>query len=61
MFICDHGIFAYNKENENLEWEIEKILPGMGKPMDAVDVATDGLGHLFVCDRANECIQMFSV
>ena len=61
VFVCDHGIFAYNKAKENLEWEIEKILQGNEKPMDAVDVASDGRGNLFVCDRANECIQMFSV
>ena len=28
--------------------------------MNACGVATDRRGHIFVCDGANECIQLFS-
>ena len=35
----------------------------MKKTLDATGVATDGHGHLLVCDfeKGNNCVQMFSV
>ena len=54
----DRGLFAYNTDTDKLEWKVDqkvlelKLFSG---------VATDGRGHLFVCDIKKECIQMFSV
>ena len=52
---------AYNAANNNVEWIVEGRLPGMRIAMKPHGVTTDGQGHLFVCDSANKCIQMFGV
>ena len=48
------GVYAYNTVTDELEWRVEGGL-------DARGVTTNGLGHLFVCDFKNKCIQMFRV
>ena len=60
----ENGVFAYNTNMTNaytLAWKAEGKLPGMSQEMNAYGVTTDGRGHLFVCDRNNCFIQMFSV
>ena len=52
------GIYARNLANILL-WNIEGAIDGQ-KEIRCVSVTTDGRGHLFVCDEANKCIQLFS-
>ena len=54
------GLFAYNIESGKLEWKMDEMF-GMEQTIDANGVAQDGRGHLFVADRSNGCVQMFSV
>ena len=54
-------IQAYNASNNNVDWIVEGRLPGMRNAIKPHGITTDGQGHLFVCDSANKCIQMFSV
>ena len=49
------GIHAYNAHTKLLEWKVE--IDGM----ERAGVASDGHGHLFVCDGKNECVHMLSV
>ena len=58
LFDGADGIYARNWSNQLL-WSVEGAMGGK-KEMKCVSVATDGTGHLFVCDEANECIQLFS-
>ena len=48
----ENGVFAYHTNANTLAWSEE---------MEAYGVTTDGRGHLFVCDRTNCCVEMFSV
>ena len=59
----DEGVYAYNIETNQIEWEIDAKLPGMKKKMQATGITADGRGRLFVADwkEGNKCIQMFSV
>ena len=52
------GIYARSLANQLL-WNIEGAFDGQ-KEIRCVSFATDGRGHLFVCDEANECIQLFT-
>ena len=52
---------AYNAANNNVEWVVEGRLPGMRVPMKPHGITTDGQGHLFVCDSASKCVQMFGI
>ena len=49
------GIHAYNVDTKLLEWK--KEIDGMEK----AGVASDGHGHLFVCDGKNGCVHKLSV
>ena len=55
------GLFAFNIETGNLEWKVDENVPGMEQIIDANGVTHDGRGHLFVADRNNGCVQMFSL
>ena len=62
----ENGISAYTvansiTKNGCLEWEIKDVIPGTELKMNARAVAADSLGHIFVCDSANRCIQLFSI
>ena len=57
----DHGICAYDTEDNKLVWKVKGKLNGMEHRMSPWGVTTDGRGHLFICDMRNECIQVFSV
>ena len=50
----ESGICAYNTRTGKLQWNADGVIPGVD------NVATDGRGHLFVCDTNNTCLQMFS-
>ena len=49
------GIRAFNADTNSLEWERE--IHGMEKS----GVASDGCGHLFVCDISNKRVHMLSI
>ena len=55
------GLFAFNMETGKLEWKVDENVPGMEQIIDANGVTHDGRGHLFVADRNNGCVQMFSL
>ena len=57
----DKGLFAYNTQNDKVEWKVGENLSGNAKHAKAMGVTTDGRGHLFVSDHNNHCIQVFSV
>ena len=57
----DRGVFAYDTENDKVEWKVGENLSGNEKHIKAMGITTDGRGHLFVTDHNNHCIQMFSV
>ena len=60
--LCGDGkIFVHNMVTDKLEWEVDGNLPGMPRNLFALHVVSDGRGHLFVGDRRNGCIQIFSV
>ena len=56
----DGGLFAYDTETGKLEWKVKEKPSEMMNAINTRGVTTDGHGHLFVCNTANECIQMFS-
>ena len=55
------GIFSFKTRTGQLEWSVTGKLPGMKKDLYASSITSDGHGNLFVCDRGNSCMQMFSV
>ena len=55
------GICGSHKTSGKIRWRLKGRLPGMQNLMTARGIDTDGRGHLFVCDTANQCIQMFSL
>ena len=56
-----NGISAFNTNTEETEWHIKGALGDMKEPMHPRGIAIDGHQHLFVCDRGNNSIQLFSV
>ena len=54
------GITAYNIDSDKLQWSVKGKLPGMETVLNAWGLATDGYGHLFVCDYEGACIHKFS-
>ena len=52
---------AVDIDSRRVEWTYQNNSPGMEKRFIPYGVATDQHGHLFVCDRGNACIQIFSV
>ncbi len=57
---CQKAIRCYNRDSGKLLWKVEGKLPGMGKKIGPRDITVDGLGHLFVTDENNKCIQKLS-
>ena len=53
-------ICAYDVTSGKLVWMTKGGLPGMATEMCAESVASDGSGHLFICDTNNSCIQVLS-
>ena len=56
-----HGVHAYDTSSDDVVWSVVGKLSGMAEPMWAEGVTSDGRDTLFVCDRNNACIQIFSV
>ena len=54
------GMFAYNTETDKQEWKVVGKVSRMEKALHAGGVTTDGGSNLFVSDKDNGCIQMFS-
>ena len=63
LFVSDsrNRIIAHNVEDGIIQWQTEDKIPWMEHPLDVRGIASDGCGHLFVCDFNNYTIQMFSV
>ena len=59
---CNHYVkfvSAYSAKAKTL-WTLPDFQPdGMKHEMNPSGITTDGRGHLFICDTANECIQIF--
>ena len=55
------GVFVYNTNTSQLQWFMKGRQPGMKRDLDVGGITSDGRGNLFVCDFANECIEMFSM
>ena len=56
-----NGIYGYNAMTDKLQWHVKGKLGEMKQELCAEALTTDGRGHLFVGDRDNSCIQMFTV
>ena len=56
-----HKIQAVNIQSDKIEWSFEESIPGMKEKLQPRGVTADDQEHLFVCDEANACIQLFSV
>ena len=54
------GINAYNTSSNKREWCVLAELCETAKNIRPQSITTDGHGHLFVVDKNNACIQMFS-
>ena len=55
----ESGISAYKPSTGQLQWKNVGILAGSDRVMNACGVTADRRGRIFVCDSANECIQLF--
>ena len=53
------GIFAYNARTGHLEWKTTRT--GNVPKIWPLGLSYDNRGHLYVCDKENGCIKMFSV
>ncbi len=54
------GAAAHNVETDQRVWKVKGMKEGMRKEISACSTASDGRGHLFVCDRNNPSVQMYS-
>ena len=46
---------------QKVEWQVSGKLAGMEREMWPWGVTADECGHVFVCDKGNECVQLFSI
>ena len=56
-----HKIQAVNVQLDQIEWSFDESMRGMKEKLQPRGVTADDQGHVFVCDEANACIQLFSV
>ena len=54
------GINSYNTSSNKREWCVRGELTERDENICPRRIVTDGCGHLFVIDRGNDCVQMFS-
>ena len=54
-------IQAVNIQSDQIQWSFEEFMPRMKEKLQPRGVPSDDQGHLFVCDEANACVQIFSV
>ena len=53
-------VYACSVTTRELLWSLVELQPdGMNHPMNPSGITTDRNGHLFICDMANNCIQIF--
>ena len=53
-------VYTCSVTTRELLWSFSKFEPdGMKSKMKPSSITTDGHGHLFICDMANNCIQIF--
>ena len=52
--------YAYDMDTNELVWGVKGQMPANQENLFAVAITTDGSDHLFVSDRNNACVQMFS-
>ena len=56
-----HGVHTYDTSSDDVVRNVVGKLSGMAESIWAEGVTSDGRDALFVCDRNNACVQMFSV
>ena len=54
-------VHVYNTYSAELVWKMRGQLPGHHSKFNLQSITTCGVGHLFVCDGNNHCVEMFSV
>ena len=54
------GVHAYFAGTDDLKWCVGGYQPGMDRYIDAVGITANEQGQLFVCDKANGCVQVLS-
>ena len=54
------AVVAFDIYTDELIWKIDESLPNHSCPLKALGVTTDGRNHLFVRDRNNQCVHLFS-
>ena len=54
------GVHAYFAGTDDLKWCVGGCQPGMDRYIDAVGITANEQGQLFVCDKANGCVQVLS-
>ena len=54
------GVFAFSLRGGQCKWRVSGKLPGMQQEMNAVRVAADEQGHLFINDGNNKCVHVLS-
>ena len=58
---CKEGVFVYTLDGTKLKWKVSGKPPGMDRDIHATGVTADNQGHLFVCDKENQCVHALSV
>ena len=56
----EEGLEAYNMDKKKFVWSIRGEIPLSEKRLKARRITTDKHGRLFVCDKGNKCIHIFS-
>ena len=54
------GVFCYTLDGGELMWKVSGKLPGMRVEICALGVTADDQGHLFFCNKSNECVHALS-
>ena len=54
-------IQAVNIQSDQIQWTFEGYMLRMKKELQPRGITSDDQEHLFVCDEANSCVQIFSV
>ena len=60
MACYDDSVKAYNTDTREMVWSIIGEMPLSEKPLVARAITSDKHGRLFVCDKGNKCIHIFS-
>ena len=41
------------------QWKVKGAVPGLQKEIKPVSITSDTSGHIFICDEANKCVEVF--